>query len=197
MSYNAPPLKDRLIIHPGNHQVTKDKLVMQTLLGSCVATCLYDERARVAGMNHFMLANKRYSKDGPIAVTDVGRYGINAMEVLINDLLKLGATKCHLKAKVFGGGKIISTVARDNFLCVGEINQRFVLEFLDMERIPVTARDMGGELGRVIHFHTDTFSVFRRYIAKTQTVQVEKTEHQYWSMEIQRHEEKTGTVILF
>ncbi len=119
------------------------------------------------------------------------------MELLINDMLKLGARKERLRAKVFGAGNIISTVASDNFLCIGDVNSRFIREFLDTERIPIMSEDLGGELGRVIHFHTDSYQVFRRFIPKSETIEIEKKERRYWSVEIDRRERVEGGIVLF
>ena len=102
MHYKVP-FHSRVTIRPGEHKVTKETMVFSTLLGSCVSACLYDPVSRVSGMNHFLLANRRYARNLPLNVTDAGRYGINAMELLINDMMKLGAVKARLKAKVFGG----------------------------------------------------------------------------------------------
>ncbi|HAE22961.1 MAG TPA: chemotaxis protein CheD [Spirochaetaceae bacterium] len=197
MSYSAPPLHDRILLRPGEHTAIHGKAVLQTLLGSCVAACLYDEGSGVSGMNHFLLANKRFAKSMPINATDAGRYGINAMELLINDMLKLGAKKNRLKAKVFGAGNIISSVASDNFLCIGDVNSRFIREFLATEGIQVVSEDLGGELGRVIHFHTDSYQVFRRFIPKTETIEIEKKERRFYKVEIHRRELSEGGVVLF
>ncbi len=184
-------------IEPGGHRAVMENVVLTTILGSCVSACLYDEESGVAGMNHFMLANRRYAKAMPMSVTDAGRYGIHAMELLINDMLKLGATKSRIKAKVFGGGRILETGSRDTFFCVGEVNQRFIREFLELEKIEAVAFDLGGELGRVIHFRTDTFQVFRRWIQKAETISVEREEHQLWKQSISEHETSPGDAILF
>lgn len=119
------------------------------------------------------------------------------MEMLINDMLRLGARRAQLKAKVFGAGNIITTVASDNFLCIGEVNSRFIREFLSTEGIQTVCEDLGGELGRVIHFHTDSFKVFRRFIPKSETIEIEKKERRYWSVEIDRREREEGAVVLF
>ncbi|HAP43347.1 MAG: hypothetical protein A2087_09420 [Spirochaetes bacterium GWD1_61_31] len=196
MEYRAPSLFDRIVIPPGGHRALAGKAVLQTLLGSCVAACLYDERAKVAGMNHFLLANSRYARSLPLTVTEAGRYGINAMEMLINDMLKLGAEKRRMKAKVFGAGNVVFGISSDNFLCVGDVNGRFIREFLKTEGIPLVSEDLGGELGRVIHFHTDTYEVFRRFIPRTQTVRLEEKEYTFWSSEVER-KPLDGSVVLF
>lgn len=108
-------------IHPGEFYVTRKHLIISTLLGSCVAACLYDPVNKVAGMNHFMLSNKRYSRDMPTCITEAGRYGVNAMELLINKMLNTGAEKKHLRAKAFGGGSLLplKSQPKSNFLCAG------------------------------------------------------------------------------
>lgn len=190
----------KISLNPGERYASKQPIVISTLLGSCVAACLYDPVAGVAGMNHFLLANRRYSRDMPVSVTEAGRYGINAMELLINDMLHLGASRSRIRAKAFGGGAVLESVARDNFLCVGGVNERFIREFLKNEGIPLESDDLGGNRGRVIKFRTDTFAVYRRFIVKTETFFVEKKERGYWKKTIERHaveDQKKDDVILF
>lgn len=196
MSYKVP-FHNRITIRPGEHKATTEATVLSTLLGSCVAACLYDPVSHVSGMNHFLLANRRYARDMPLSITEAGRYGINAMELLINDMMKLGAMRSRLRAKVFGGGSILDTKRETGFLCVGEVNQRFIREFIKTEGLTLVSEDLGGELGRVIHFHTDTFQVFRRFIAKTQTKNIEKQELGYWRKSIETPEEREGPIVLF
>jgi chemotaxis protein CheD len=94
-----------------------------------VAACLVDRSARVGGMNHFMLP------DGGSA----GRYGAYAMELLINELMKRGARRERLEAKVFGGGAVMRNFSTMN---VGEQNVKFVEQFLAAERITIVSRDV-------------------------------------------------------
>ena len=115
---------------PGEYFVSREELPIMTTLGSCIAGCLWDRAAQVGGMNHFML---------PDGAGDNGRYGAFAMERLINELLKLGATRATLEAKVFGGGQVIAGM---DSLNVGERNTRFVLDYLRTERIPVVSKDV-------------------------------------------------------
>jgi len=146
-----------------------------------------------------LLANRRYAREMPVNRTEAGRYGVHAMELLINEMLKKGADRRHLHAKVFGGGAVLGSVSKDNFQCVGSVNERFIREFLKTEGIPLESEDLGGTLGRVIKFRTDTFAVYRRFIQKTQTYLVEKKERHYWQDSIKEHvkEEKGPDVILF
>ena len=196
MAY-AVPLHMRINLRPGEHRATTATTVLSTLLGSCVAACLYDPVSRVAGMNHFLLANRRYARSMPLNITEAGRYGIHAMELLINDMMSLGAQRSRLQAKVFGGGAILDEGTDSHFLCVGDVNQRFIREFLAVEGIRVVSEDLGGELGRVIHFHTDTFQVFRKFIPKTQTLRIEKRELGLWKRQIEKPEDREGAIILF
>ena len=117
---------------PGEYFVHDEDILIMTTLGSCIAACLWDRHARIGGMNHFMLPDSGGSQDG-------GRYGSYAMELLINELLKRGASRSTLEAKVFGGGQVISGM---NVLNVGQRNTEFVLNYLKTEHIPVVSKDV-------------------------------------------------------
>jgi chemotaxis protein CheD len=185
-------------VQPGGRFATTSPRDIKTLLGSCVAACLYDAEAKVAGLNHFLLAAPRYAKSMAFTETEAGRYGINAMELLINDMVKLGASRTRLKAKVFGGASVLGMARKDaKFLCVSEVNQRFIRDYLATERIPIVSEDLGGNRGRVIHFLSDTYKVFRRYIQKTETETIEEDERQFWAKAIERPEAEAGEAILF
>lgn len=176
-------------IMPGEYYVTNSGVNIRTLLGSCVAACLYDPVNRVIGMNHFLLSNRRYAKDLPTCLSEAGRYGINAMELLINEMLKQGAKRSNLKAKAFGGGSIyLASEAKDNFFCVGQVNSRFIREFLKNDGIPLVSEDLGGDVARVIHFLSKDFSVHMRRIGTATASKVASTEKQYWSAAIEVQE---------
>jgi len=189
--------KKWVTINPGEHFVSTDDIVLATLLGSCVSACLFDPVNRVSGMNHFLLSSKRYSRNMPIYLTEAGRYGIHSMEMLINKMLQKGAKKRHLKAKVFGGGNLISNRSGDNFFCVGAVNSNFVEEFLAGENIPILASSLRGEIGRVIRFHTSDYSVFVRKIPRIQKQEVIKEEHRYWEQSIKEHEKEQTEIDLW
>ena len=110
-----------------------EDLLIMTTLGSCIAVCLWDRQAKVGGMNHFMLPDSGGNGQ------DSGRYGSYAMELLINELMKLGASRMTMEAKVFGGGAVISGM---NTINVGERNTTFVMDYLKTERIPVVSKDV-------------------------------------------------------
>ncbi|MCR9148603.1 MAG: chemotaxis protein CheD [Rhodobacteraceae bacterium] len=117
---------------------------ISTILGSCVATCLHDPEAGVGGMNHFLLPEANGS------AAPAASFGINAMELLINDLIKKGADRRRLTAKVFGGARMIAGLSD-----VGAKNAAFVLDFLKREGIPCTAQSLGGTQARRIQFWPD------------------------------------------
>jgi len=177
-------------IAPGEYCTMPQGGVIATLLGSCVAACLFDPIAGVAGMNHFLLSNRRYARDLPFPETEAGRYGIQAMELLINDMLQAGARRSRLRAKVFGGASIINaSQVGDNFACVGAVNSRFIQEFLATERIPLLTADLGGEHGRVIYFDTRDYAVYVRKIKKTQSMKLAERDHRVWQRELGEHEQ--------
>lgn len=183
----------RVQIPPGGQFVCNQDIILTTLLGSCVAACLYDPVNRVVGMNHFLLSSPRYSKDSSLIVTDGGRYGISAMEILINEMLKKGAMKRYIKAKAFGGASVIKISSTNNFSVVGEVNVRFIKEFLESESIPLVSSDLGGDLGRVIHFFANDFSVFLRKIKKTVSEGLVNKEQKYWEKSIQKRKQEEET----
>ena len=128
--YDAHFASEAVKVLPGEYYAAREDLLVMTTLGSCIACCLWDRQAHVGGLNHFMLAE---------GADDSGRYGSFAMELLINELMKLGATRSTLEAKVFGGGQVMSGM---DTLRVGERNTRFVLDYLHTERIPVVSKDV-------------------------------------------------------
>src|SRR6185369_15434132 len=121
---------DSVKVLPGEYFVHDEDLLITTTLGSCIAACLWDRERRIGGMNHFML---------PEGSGDSGRYGSYAMELLINEMMKRGASRLTMEAKVFGGGAVISGM---NSINVGERNTKFVMDYLAMERIPVVSKDV-------------------------------------------------------
>jgi chemotaxis protein CheD len=135
--YDHGLARDAVKIQPGEYHVSADDVVLVTVLGSCVSACITDSALGIGGMNHFMLPGNPREMTGPDSAS--ARYGVHAMELLINRLLKFGASRARLEAKVFGGGRVIAGMTQAN---VGERNAAFVLEFLEAERIRLTARDL-------------------------------------------------------
>ncbi len=136
--------KTRNIIQ-GEHAVSGDEnLVITTILGSCVAACIYDPVLKIGGANHFLLP------DAGAGESDI-RYAAAAMEVLINSLVRAGAQKRRMEAKLFGGARILT-----NLPDIGRSNALAAEEFLRAEGIPVVARDVGGALARRLRFSPTT-----------------------------------------
>jgi chemotaxis protein CheD len=138
-----------ITVAPGEHEITaaKDEIVA-TVLGSCISVCMRDPQVGVGGMNHFLLP-----KNNGADANAGERYGDTAMEVLINGLLKRGARRNHLEAKVFGGARVLSGAT---MLAIGDGNIAFVNEFLRVEGIPVVSKDVGGTRSRRIHYQPST-----------------------------------------
>ena len=128
-------------IGPGEFAVSDEAVVISTLLGSCIAVALFDNIRHAGGLNHFLLP---FPKSGSV-FSDSGRYGIHAMELLINDLLKLGVTRQRLRAKAFGGSAMLSYREKAVYN-VPKMNIQFIFEFLDLEKIPVDSYCVGGGL---------------------------------------------------
>ncbi|MES5098282.1 chemoreceptor glutamine deamidase CheD [Agrobacterium sp. BA1120] len=133
----------RVHIIQGEYKIANDPdVVLTTILGSCVAACLRDPVAGVGGMNHFLLPGT-----GGMGGGDATRYGVHLMELLINGLLKQGARRDRLEAKIFGGAKTIAS-----FSNVGEQNAAFAVQFLKDEGIRLLGQSTGGDSGRKVEF---------------------------------------------
>ncbi len=124
---------DAVKVLPGEFFVHDEDILVMTTLGSCIAACIWDRDRKVGGMNHFLLP------DGGSGDDANGRYGSCAMDLLIGNLVKRGATRGTMEAKVFGGGAVISGMTTIN---VGERNTAFVLDYLRTERITVVSKDV-------------------------------------------------------
>jgi len=132
-------------ILPGEYCVTDKGMLLVTVLGSCVSACVRDTDSGIGGMNHFMLPDD----GGRDAFGTSARYGTYAMEILINHLLKMGARRNRLEAKVFGGGAVMASLSSSN---VGTRNAEFVLDFLKTEKIPIVAKDLLDSYPRKIYY---------------------------------------------
>ncbi|MEO1550217.1 MAG: chemoreceptor glutamine deamidase CheD [Pseudomonadota bacterium] len=135
---------------PGHFLVLNAKgEAVTTLLGSCVAACVRDTRTGIGGLNHFLLPEEDSMGQGGFP----SRYGVYAMELLINEILKRGGKRETLEAKAFGGSRVIETTAEAS---VGNRNVSFVQEYLQSEGITLTASDLGGARARRVFYFPDT-----------------------------------------
>jgi chemotaxis protein CheD len=162
-------------IMPGQYHAARAGAVT-TVLGSCVSTCLWDPVERIGGMNHFMLPGDNASPDSPWAAS--ARFGLYAMEVLINEMLHLGADRRRLVAKVFGGARLLQGFEK---LDVGAKNSGFVLEFLRVEGIRVLAQDLLDVCPRKVHFFVDSGKVQVKRLALSPVETVQRREREYLS----------------
>ena len=134
-------------ILPGEYYVTSRDMALVTTLGSCVAACILDRVRGIGGMNHFMLPGG--ADDGSNLLSASARYGTYAMEKMINDLLKMGAKRSHLEAKVFGGGNMLRGFTGTS---VGVRNAEFVLNYMRTENIAIVGKDLLDIYPRKVYF---------------------------------------------
>ena len=171
---------DAVKILPGEYFVTQRELVIVTVLGSCVSVCLRDRANGIGGMNHFMLPGNHDGGLSPISAS--ARYGVYAMELLINHLLKLGARRSDFEAKVFGGGSVLRGMTANN---VGERNADFVREYLATENIQIAAQDLLDIYPRKVYYFPNTGRVLVKKLKSQHNTTVLDREMEY-SMRIKR-----------
>lgn len=156
---------------PSEYYVTTTDIVLTTVLGSCVSACILDVENGVAGMNHFMLPEDGTSARDP---TESMRYGAYAMDVLIRELIRSGARREKLQAKVFGGGAVLANMTTLN---IGDRNADFVLRYLRAERIEVAAQDLRGQHARRVCFMPSTGkAVVRKLRGQTDVQLIQREE---------------------
>lgn len=180
-----PPTRPRLDgpqVLPGEQWVAKEPTFVRTLVGSCIAACLWDPVRQVGGMNHFLLPEAKIRPD-----SESGRYGLFAMELLVNEILAKGGDRRRLVAKVAGGGQILETSAR-----VGDSNIAFIRSFLIRERIELQAEHVGGTRARRVVFGTHTGQMWVQCLGSAETDSVRQEEQR-----LRPRRPRTGTVELF
>jgi chemotaxis protein CheD len=163
-------------ILPGEYYFTNKDMLIVTVLGSCVSACIRDRSTGLGGMNHFMLPDGGGDNGSPVSAS--ARYGTYAMEILINDLLKAGARRENLEAKVFGGGAVLKGFTAIN---VGERNAAFVLNFLKVERIKLLAEDLNDIYPRKVYFFPRTGKVLVKKLMQSHNDTLVKREIEYAS----------------
>ncbi|RLD61002.1 MAG: chemotaxis protein CheD [Bacteroidetes bacterium] len=145
-------------LYPASLFVDKKPFLVNTILGSCVAVCLWDKVLKIGGINHFMLP--LWNGEGLASP----KYGNIAIEKLLNEMFNLGCKRYNLIAKVFGGGAVIET--KTELFNIGTRNIKIAIDLLKDEKIPIVAKSVGGELGRRMQFNTQTGEVKMKYIQK-------------------------------
>ena len=176
-----PPNIARITVLQGQARVSDSQRVeFTTVLGSCVAMCLYDPDMRIGGMNHFLLA------EPPAALADNRideHYGVYLMEVLINEMLAHGAAKSRLRAHLYGGANLHAGMVR-----IGSMNADFARHFLEREHIPLARYDLGGGHARRVDFRPASGQVRCRTVENTLAPQ---------TLPSPRPDRSTGDVELF
>ncbi|MEQ1917016.1 MAG: chemoreceptor glutamine deamidase CheD [Gallionella sp.] len=161
-------------ILPGEYFVTGRDMVLVTVLGSCVAACIRDKVSGIGGMNHFMLPDSNNEGGNPVGMA--GRYGSYAMELMINQLLKSGARRCNLEAKVFGGGNVLRGFTVAN---VGQRNSEFVLDYLHNENIELKAQDLLDIYPRKVYYFPKTGRTLVKQLRSVHNDTIVQREQQY------------------
>ena len=164
-----PDLPERRIVL-GEWFTSAEPALVGTLLGSCVAACLYDPQSGIGGMNHFMLPSNAEDRDAG------ARFGVHAMEILINELMRKGADRKRIVAKAFGAAAVNSTLTST----VATQNGAFIRDFLAREEIPLAVERLGGTEAREVYMRTDNGEAFVRRIAKPQAEELERKELAAW-----------------
>lgn len=195
MDYSQLPAKEieRLArtIHPGAWAIEPER-PLATLLGSCVAVCLFDQQARVGGLNHFMLPDIRRSHHDDVDSLLSGSY---AMESLLNALLQRGAKKNRLQAKAFGGGTIIEAGPA---MSIGLRNATFTKEWLEREGIPLLASDFLGPWSRKVLFMPSTGDAYcRRMLTNMAAAEVIAREEEAYAESLVRRPPTANKIELF
>jgi chemotaxis protein CheD len=175
-------------IGPGELYASKRDIMIVTVLGSCVSVCLTDALTQMGGMNHFMLPDRAGNSS---LLSEPARYGAHAMEMLINNLLSMGAQRNRLEAKVFGAGRVLPGMTD-----VGARNAQFALEYLEREHIPVKASDVGGKNARKVYMFVGSGRVLVKEIRQLHNDTVIDRERAY-AMEIGARRITSGDIELF
>ena len=166
------------MLRAGEYYASKNGEILLTVLGSCIATCIYDHEKKIGGMNHFLLPGMIHPDE--IMASKVGRYGMYAMELLIGELIKYGAKRENLAAKIFGGGNVLEFRKSDGD--VTSSNIQFAKKFLELEGIPLQKKDIGGYNGRKILFFTDTAKVLLKRFDIKKEIKTLNEEKSYKSL---------------
>ena len=173
--YYDPHLKTQAAkILPGQYYVTARDLMIVTVLGSCVSACIRDRMTGFGGMNHFMLPEGDDDPSSPHSAS--ARYGSYAMEVLINQLIKSGAKRSNLEAKLFGGGAVLAGITSIN---VGERNAQFATDYLKREQIKLIGKDLLDIYPRKIYYFPQEGRVLVKRLKDTHNDTVVKRDREY------------------
>jgi chemotaxis protein CheD len=161
---------------PGEFYVSAQEEMVSTVLGSCISACIRDSERRIGGMNHFMLPEPVSGErnDWSSAVGRAARYGSDAMEQLINAILKAGGRRDALSVKIFGGGRVLSQMTD-----VGQRNIAFVKRYLETEGLALAAEDVGDIYPRQLQFFPVSGRVRVRQLRSQRDAELAANEQRY------------------
>lgn len=169
--HDASTGMDIVKIFSGDWYVTdKANEMVATILGSCVSACIRDPVLGIGGMNHFLLPGDTTN----VPENEAARYGVFAMESLINGILKMGGQKSRLEVKVFGGGNVIK-----NSAAIGSKNAAFVRSFLKDEGLRILSEDLEGDYPRRVHYYPVTGKVMMRKLQRKDDMRIIEQEKAY------------------
>lgn len=149
----------------------KDDEMLATILGSCVSACIHDPISKIGGMNHFLLPG---DENTPTDSSDAARYGVHAMESMINGMLKAGGQKHRFEVKVFGGGNVTNSSAK-----IGTKNAKFIRDFLKDEGFRIVAEDLEGTQPRTLRYYPTTGKAWMRKLKRKEDYAVVDEEAAY------------------
>ncbi len=178
------------VIMPGEHFVDNHSLIVYTVLGSCISVCIRDPLMKLGGMNHFMLPAPK-GTEGHDSWGESGRYGSYAMELLVNDILKLGGNKSRFEVKVFGGAKIY-----EGLTDVGAKNADWITSYLAQEGLKPIKVDIGDVYPRKVYYFTDSGRVLMKKIQKVKNRTILDREEEYQKT-LGHQQDQGGDVTLF
>jgi chemotaxis protein CheD len=184
--------KPLYILYPGDYFATLDDCVLGTVVGSCVAVCLYDTERGIGGMGHFIVPGA-IGTEG-IIVDEIARSGITSMEFLLGEIVKLGGDRRYLRAKIFGAGYLGGKGKMKN---IADGNIRFIYEYFTLEKIIVDRSDLGEDFRRRIYFSPKDGVVYRQILKNNEdSSEFVKLEKEYIDT-VFRNKKRTGRVVLF
>lgn len=164
-------------ILPGEFYVSAQGEMIGTVLGSCISACIRDPKVGVGGMNHFMLPSTKETLNSKIRLdSSEARYGNFAMEVMINEILKAGGKRRNLEVKLFGGGKVLSSMEK---IDIGGKNIEFVREYLHDENLNIKSEDLGDIYPRKVFYFPDTGRVKMKKIRVIHNATIQSREDEY------------------
>ena len=187
--------KNLVVLYPGEFfSSDSQEEMISTVLGSCIAITLHDPKLRIGGMNHFMLVSSSQTQD---AQENSGRFGEFAIELLLNDMMKKGAQKKRMIAKVFGGSNMFNAAPSERN--VGEQNIDFAFYYLEREGIPIQASNVGGNYSRKIYFDPITAKVWVKHAKEEVRAEnvIKKREAEYRAQIMREEEEKKKSDIVW